>query len=177
MTRTYKIEKDKIKSIVYQDLKRFSLIAILSMILPSIIAATIITKEDLRFYLLVIPLIFYVLILTGIISRIYNFKIVYYEAYELTILERGLHKKIDIDLNKKITGLTARAWDRQKILSKQHDTFIDWDKIKSVQRLKHELLIKARYSDFYGYGFIAIPDVIEDFDQIVKYIELKTKTN
>ncbi|PTN00882.1 hypothetical protein [Mangrovibacterium marinum] len=177
MTGTFKIQKDKVKSIVYQDLKRVSLIAFFSMIFPLIMIAIMIPKEDLEIYLLVIPLIFSLLILTAIVAYMYNFKIVYYEAFELTILENGLHKKIDIENNKKVTGLRAWAWHRQKLLSKQHDTLVDWDKIKSVKRLKHGLLIKARYSDFYGYGLIAIPDVLEDFEQIVIYIENKIKAN
>jgi hypothetical protein len=177
MTGTFKIQKNKVKSIVYQDLKRVSLIAFFSMIFPLIMIAIMIPKEDLEIYLLVIPLMFSLLILTGIISYMYNFKIVYYEAFELTISENGLHKKIDIDENKKVTGLRAWAWNRQKLFSKQHDTFINWDKIKSVKRFKRGLLIKARYSDLYGYGLIAIPDVLEDFDQIQKYINIKIKSD
>jgi hypothetical protein len=177
MTGTFKIQKNKVKSIVYQDLKRGSLIAFFSMVLPLIMIAIMIPKEDLEIYLLVIPLIFSLLILTGIILYMYNFKIVYYEAFELTISENGLHKKIDINENKKVTGLRTWAWNRQKLLSKQHDTFINWDKIKSVKRFKHGLLIKARYSDFHGYGLIAIPDVLEDFDQIQKYINIKIKAD
>lgn len=177
MIGTYKIQKDKVKSIVYQDLKQVSLIAFFSMIFPLIMIAIMIPKEDLEIYLLVIPLIFSLLILTGIIAYMYNFKIVYYEAFELTISENGLHKKIEIIDNKKVTGLRAWAWHRQKLLSNQHDTLIDWDKIKSVKRLKRGLLIKARYIDIYGYGLIAIPDVLEDFDQIRKYIDIKIKAN
>lgn len=173
MTGIFKIQKDKVKSIVYQDLKRVSLIAFFSMIFPLIMIAIMIPKEDLEIYLLVIPLIFSLLILTGIITCMYNFKIVYYEAFELTISENRLHKKIDIDDNKKVAGLRAWAWHTKKILSKQHDTFIDWDKIKSVKRLKRGLLIKARYSDLYGYGLIAIPDALVDFIQIQKFIESK----
>jgi len=177
MTGTYKIQKDKVKSVVYHDLKRISLIAFFSMIFPLIIIAIMIPKEDLEIYLLVIPLIFSLLILIGIIAYMYNFKIVYYEAFELTISENGLHKRVDIDDNKKVTGLRAYAWHRQKLLSKRHDTLIDWDKIESVKRLKRGLLIKARYSDLYGYGLIAIPDALKNFDQIQKYIDIKTKAN
>lgn len=101
MTGTFKIQKNKVKSIVYQDLKRVSLIAFFSMIFPLIMIAIMIPKDDLEIYLLVIPLIFSLLILTGIISYMYNFKIVYYDAFELTISENGLHKKIDIDENKR----------------------------------------------------------------------------
>jgi len=149
------------------------LIVFFSMIFPLIIIAMMIPKEDLEIYLLIIPLIFSLLILIGIIAYMYNFKIVYYEAFELTISENGLHKRIDIDDNKKVTGLRAYAWHRQKLLSKQHDTLIDWDKIESVKRLKRGLLIKARYSDLYGYGLIVIPNCIENFDQIQKFIESK----
>jgi hypothetical protein len=106
MTGTFKIQKDKVKSLVYQDLKRVSLIAFFSMIFPLIMIAIMIPKEDLEIYLLVIPLIFSLLILTAIVAYMYNFKIVYYEAFELTILDNGLHKKIDIDNNKKVTGLS-----------------------------------------------------------------------
>lgn len=175
MTGTYKIQKDKVKSIVYQDLKRYSSIAFFSMIFPLIMITIMIPKEDLEIYLLGIPLILSLLILTGIIAYMYNFKIVYYEAFELTISENGLHKKIDIDDNKRVTGLRAWVWHRQKLLSKQHDTFIDWRKIKSIKRLKHGLLIKSKYSDLYGYGLIVIPDVLEDFDTIQKYVENKIK--
>jgi len=177
MTGTYKIQKNKVKSIVYQDLKRVSSIAFFSMIFPLVMISIMIPKEDLDIYLLVIPLIFSLLILTGIITYMYNFKFVYYEAFELTITENGLHKKIDIDHNKKVTGLRAWAWNRQKLLSKQHDVFIDWGNIKSIKKLKRGLLIKSKYSDFYGYGLIAIPDVLENFMQIKKYIDNKIKEN
>lgn len=177
MIGTYKIPKDKVKSIVYQDLIRFSLIAFFSMIFPLIMITIMIPKNDLEIYLLVIPFIFSFLILTGIGVYMYNFKIVYYGAIELTISENGLHKKIDIDDNKIVTGLRAWAWHRNKLLSKQHDTLIDWDKIKSVKRLKRGLLIKARYSDLFGYGLIAIPDGLEDFNKIKNYIYIKTKAN
>lgn len=175
MTGTFKIRKDKLKSIVYQDLKRVSLIAFSSMIFPLFMIAIMIPKNDLEINSLVIPLIFSLLILTGIIIYMYLFKVVYYEAFEFTISENGLHKKIDIDDNKYVTGFRAWAWHRQKTLSKRHDTLIDWGKIKSVKRLRHGLLVKSRYSDFYGYGLIAIPDVLEDFDTIEKYIEKKIK--
>ena len=133
MTGTYKIQKDKVKSIVYQDLKRVSYIAFFSMLFPLIMISIMIPKEDLDIYLLVIPLLFSLLILTGIIAYMYNFKIVYYEAFELTITENGLYKKIDIDHNKKVTGLRAWAWHQQKLLSNKHDTFIDWGNIKSIE--------------------------------------------
>lgn len=173
MTGTFKIRKDKVKSIVYQDLKNISLIALISILFPLIMMTIMVHKEDMRIYIPIISSIFLVGIITGIIAYLYNFKIVYYEAFELTISEKGLHKKIDLDDNKIVAGLRAWAWDRQKSLSKQHDTLIDWDKIKSVKRLKCGLLIKARYSDLYGYGLIAIPDGLEDFDQIQKFIESK----
>ncbi len=177
MTGTYKIKKDKVKSIVYQDLKRISFIAFFSMLFSLIMISIMIPKEDLDIYLLVIPLIFSLLILTGIIAYMYNFKVVYYEAFELTITENGLHKKIEIDYNKKVTGLRAWAWHRQKLLSKQHDIFIDWGDIKSIKKLKRGLLVKARYSGLYGHGLIAIPDVLENFAQIQKYIDNKIKAS
>ena len=177
MTGTYKIQKDKVKSIVYQDLKNISLIALISILFPFVMMAIMMPKEDMPIYIPIISLIFSVLIITGIIAYMYNFKIVYYESFELTISEKGLHKKIDLDDNKIVTGLRAWAWNRQKLLSKQHDTLIDWDNIKSVKRLKRGLLIKARYSDLYGYGLISIPDDLEEFDQILKFIERKIIEN
>ena len=177
MTRTFKIQRDKVKSIVYQDLKNNSLIAMISILFPLIMMTIMVSKEDIPIYIPIITLIFSMLIIAGIISYMYNFKIVYYEAFELTISEKGLHKKINLDDNKMVTGLRAWAWHRQKLLSKQHDTLIDWDKIKSVKRLKRGLLVKARYSDFYGNGLITIPNVLEDFETIQKYIENKIKKN
>ena len=176
MTGTFKIKKKKVKSIVYQDLKRVFLIAFVSMLFPLIMITIMIPGQDLPAYVIVITITFILLILTAILSYMYNFKIVYYEAFELTISENGLHKKIDIDDNKNVTGLRAWAWQRQKLLSKQHDTSIAWDKIRSVKRLKSGLLIKAKHSDFYGYGWIAIPEVIEDFNQIQQYVDNKIKS-
>ena len=175
MNGIFKIQTDKVKSVVFQDLKNFSLIVLISMLFPLIMMIIMIPKEGFPIYIPIISMIFTLLIFTAIIAYMYNFKLVYYTAFELTISENGLHKKIDIDDNKRVTGFRAWAWHQQKILSKQHDTFIDWEKIKSVKRLKRGLLVKSRYSDFYGYGLIAIPDVIEDFEMIQKYIENKIK--
>jgi len=177
MTGTFKIRKDKLKSIVFQDLKNISLIALISILFPIVMLTIMMPKEDMPIYIPIISLIFSISVIAGIIAYMYNFKIVYYEAYELTISEKGLHKRIDLDNNKMVSGLRAWAWNRLKLLSKQHDTFIDWDKIKSVKRLKRGLLIKARYTDLYGYGLIAIPDSLVDFDQIKKYIDIKIKAD
>jgi len=177
MTGTFKIQKDKVKSIVYQDLKNILLIALISILFPFIMLIIMAPKEDVPIYISIVSLLFALLIIAVIITYLYDFKVVYYEAFELTITENGLHKRIDIDNNKKVTGLRAWAWHKQKLLYKQDDTFIDWDKIKTVKRLKRGLLIKARYADLYGYCLIVIPNVLEDFDAIQKYVENKIKEN
>jgi len=177
MIGIYKIKEDKVKLIVYQDLKFISLVMLISILFPFIMMSIMMHKDYMPIYILIISMIFSLLIIFGIIAYMYNFKIAYYEAFTLTITKKGLHKKIDIDDNKNVTGLRAWAWHKQKILSKQHDTFVEWDKIEIVKRLKRGLLIKAKYADFYGYGVIAIPNVLENFDMIKKFIEDKISKN
>jgi len=118
MTGTFKIRKDKLKSIVFQDLKNISLIALISILFPIVMMTIIMPKEDMPIYIPIISLIFSISVIAGIIAYMYNFKIVYYEAYELTISEKGLHKRIDLDNNKMLSGLRAWAWNRLKLLSK-----------------------------------------------------------
>lgn len=177
MIGNYKIQKDKVKLIVHQDLKYISMISLISILFPFITLSIMMHKEDMPIYILILSMIFSLTLIFVIIAYMYNFKIVYYEAYTLIITEKGLHKKIDIDNNKKVTGLRAWAWHKQKILSKQHDTFVEWNKIKEVKRLKRGMLIKAKYADFYGYGVIVIPNGIENFDMIQKFIEVKINNN
>lgn len=173
MTGTFKIKKDKVKWVVYRALKNISLQLLIPIPFILTMVVCMVPKNELPIY--IIPMSFSLIIFAAYITYMYNFTIIAYDAYELSISEKGLHKRIDIDDNKIITGYREWIWNHVKTMSKQHDTFIDWKKIKKVKRNKHELIIKARYSDLYGYGVIVIPNVLEDYEMVLAYIEHKTK--
>lgn len=160
MGKEYRIQSEKIKTMVNYEVKRMSIVLLFVLIFVSIFPLIAVFKEHEPIYLISVPAIFCIILFSGMLLSISKFKKIYWENYRIIVTSDGIRKIIDMDNVKSILG--EIGWRRSSLVFKQNDLLIRWKKIKKIKDINNGFIVMGNL----GYGKIFIPKFLQDYDEV-----------